>query len=369
MLFGFCSINSARVAFALYALHLNATPGVVGLVVATLYIFPLLISWPVGRYADRVGSRWLLLLGAVIGVCSMLIPFFVRSVSALYVAGTLLGISFALYNVLLQNVVGLLSKPHERARNFGNASLIGATSAFSGPLIAGVSTDLAGPAAACLILVVLSVITGLLVGVWGRLLPSGSRASGQVGSMHTALADRGMLRILATSSLVQVGQDLFQFYIPVYGHRIGLSGSAIGGLLAMFAAASFVVRFLMPRLVNRFGEERVLTASFYLTALGFLLIPLFENLVALGVISFIFGLGMGCGQPITTMLIFSRSAQGRSGETLGLRQTVNNVLRVSAPALFGLVATAFGLAPVFWLSGVMMGGGGLLARPQRRAGP
>jgi predicted MFS family arabinose efflux permease len=83
------------------------------------------------------------------------------------------------------------------------------------------------------------------------------------------------------------------------------------------------------------------------------------------VVSFMFGLGMGCGQPITTMLIFSRSAEGRSGETLGLRQSVNNAIRVSAPAVFGFVATAFGLAPVFWISAIMMGGGGILSRPRR----
>ncbi|MGZ5230928.1 MAG: hypothetical protein ACXWC3_12930, partial [Burkholderiales bacterium] len=56
MLFGFGSISSARVAFSLYALQLGASASVVGIVVATLYIFPLLISWPVGRYSDRVGS-------------------------------------------------------------------------------------------------------------------------------------------------------------------------------------------------------------------------------------------------------------------------------------------------------------------------
>jgi MFS family permease len=108
----------------------------------------------------------------------------------------------------------------------------------------------------------------------------------------------------------------------------------------------------------------VLGYSFYLAAIGFFLVPFFENVLALGVLAFVFGLGLGCGQPITTMMIFSRSAEGRSGETLGLRQTVNNVLRVSAPAVFGLVATAFGLPPVFWISGLMMGGGGLLTRPQ-----
>jgi MFS family permease len=361
MLFGFGSISAARVAFSLFALELGASPAKVGLVVATLYIFPLLISWPVGRYADRLGSRRLLLAAAVCGIAAMAIPFEVREVSALYAAGTLLGISFAIYNVLLPNVVGLLSEPQERARNFSNASLVGAMSAFSGPLLAGIAIDLAGHAAACLYLGMLSLIVLALLSVRGRLLPRGSRsAAGASGGMRAALADRDMLRILATSSLVQLGQDLYQFYIPVYGHKIGLSASAIGGVLANYAAAAFVVRFLMPRLVAKLGDERVLAYSFFLAAAGFFLIPFFGNVVALCAISFIFGLGMGCGQPITTMMIFSRSAEGRSGETLGLRQTVNNILRVSGPAGFGLIATAFGLPPVFWLSGLMMAGGALL---------
>jgi predicted MFS family arabinose efflux permease len=94
-------------------------------------------------------------------------------------------------------------------------------------------------------------------------------------------------------------------------------------------------------------------------------VPFFENALVLAVVSFIFGLGMGCGQPITTLQIFGRSATGRSGEMLGLRQSVNNAMRVSGPAVFGFVATAFGLPPVFWISAIMMGGGGILSRPRR----
>jgi cyanate permease len=106
----------------------------------------------------------------------------------------------------------------------------------------------------------------------------------------------------------------------------------------------------------------VLAYSFYLAATGFFLVPAFRDAVALAIVSFTFGLGMGCGQPITTMLVFSHSAEGRSGETLGLRQSVNNVMRVCAPALFGSIASAFGLFPVFWINGLMMAAGGWITR-------
>ena len=124
-------------------------------------------------------------------------------------------------------------------------------------------------------------------------------------------------------------------------------------------------RYFEEWLTKKYREHAYHGLDFDPSDLAPQLIPFFGNVLALSVLSFIFGLGMGCGQPITTMLIFSRSAEGRSGETLGLRQSVNNVLRVSGPAVFGLVASAFGLPPVFWLSALMMGVGGLLARPKR----
>lgn len=366
MLFGFSSINSARVALSLYALALGASPTAVGLLIGSFYVFPVLLSWPVGRYTDRVGSRWLLLAASVCGACAMVIPFFVRELAALFFAAMLMGIAFTLYNVLLPNVVGLLSQPQERVRNFSNASLVGGISMVVGPLVAGVAIDLAGHATACLYLVLQSVVTGSLILVWGRTLPGGaSRTAPASKALNNPFADRELVKALGTSSLVQVGQDLYQFYIPVHGVAVGLSASAIGALLSTYAAASFVVRLAMPSLIKRLGEERVLSFSFYFAALGFVLVPHFESALALAVISFLFGLGIGCGQPITTMLIFNRSAEGRSGETFGLRQTVNNALRVTAPPAFGLVATAFGLLPVFWLSAALMGGAGLLARPRR----
>jgi len=64
------------------------------------------------------------------------------------------------------------------------------------------------------------------------------------------------------------------------------------------------------------------------------------------------------------ILMFSRSTEGRSGETLGLRLTTNNLTRVIGPVLFGLVATGLGLVPVFAVSAAVMAAGGVLSRPR-----
>ncbi len=361
-LVGFVAVNASRVVLQLFALDLGASATEVGLLVALYYVCPLLFSWPAGVFGDRVGPLWPLLFSALFGTCGLLIPYFVHTLPALYVAGTLSGLSFAFFLVIVQNLVGVLSAPDKRAQSFSNFSLVGATSNFIGPLVAGFSVDSFGYPIACVAAAALSLATGLILVSGARLLPAGNGRAAPRGRIMDTLSDPAVLRILAIGSLVQLGTDLFQFYIPVYGVGIGLSASAIGGLLATFAAASFVVRFGLPRLVKRLGEDRLLAYSFVLAGLGFALVPLFQNLMLLGLVSFVFGLGTGCGQPIATMMMFSRAADGRSGEALGLRLTANNLVRVIAPAVFGFVVSAFGLPPVFFINAAMMGAGALVSR-------
>jgi len=141
----------------------------------------------------------------------------------------------------------------------------------------------------------------------------------------------------------------------------GHANAALGAVLACFAAASFLVRVFLPGLVKRFSPERLLAWSFYMGAAGLVMMAFFGDARMLAVTAFVFGLGMGVGTPISVMLMFSQSAQGRSGQALGLRLTTNNLLRVAGPVMFGALGTAFGLAPIFWLIAVMLGSGGIVA--------
>ena len=363
-LIGFIAVNAARVVLQLFSLELGASPTEVGVLVASYYVCPLLFSWPAGTMGDRFGPRWPLVFSAVCGTLGLAIPYFVHSLPVLYIAGVMSGLSFAFFLVIVQNLVGVLSAPEKRAQNFSNFSLVGAIANFVGPLVAGFSIDQFGHPIACAIAAALALATGAMVMVWGNVLPGGSHRPAPRARLLDTLADPAVLRILAIGGLVQLGTDLFQFYIPVYGVGIGLSASTIGALLATFAAASFIVRFALPRLLDRLGEDKLLAYSFYLAAVGFALVPLFHSVFLLALVSFVFGLGTGCGQPIATIMMFSRAADGRSGEALGLRLTANNLVRVIAPAMFGFIVSGFGLAPVFYINALMMGAGGVISRPQ-----
>jgi predicted MFS family arabinose efflux permease len=241
--------------------------------------------------------------------------------------------------------------------------LVTSVANFLGPLLAGFSIDHSGPAVACLYLALLSLVPVLILVIWGGLLPRGSRSVSPAGSIREMLTGSGLWKVLVTSSLVMAGIALFQFYMPIYVHGIGLSASSTGALLSMFAVAAFIVRLIIPRLIALLSEGKVLAYAFFVSAASLLLIPFFKSAVVLALLSFTFGLGMGCGQPITMMMTFSNSADGHSGEALGLRITVNQMTQAIVPVIFGAIGSAFGIFPVFWGIALMLASGGAFTKP------
>ncbi|MCC6532660.1 MAG: MFS transporter [Burkholderiales bacterium] len=366
-LFNFIGTSAARVVLTLYALDLGAPASAVGVLGGLLFLFALLLSWPIGAAADRSGGRALLLLGSLLGVVSLVLPFFFRALPAFYLSAALNGLGLAFVHVTLQYLIGVLSKPEERARNFSNFSLAGAATNFLGPLLAGFSIDAFGHAWACLIAATQPAIAAALLLVWARLYPPGGSAAPRAAGPARPLIDRGVARMLVISGMVQLGYDLFQFYLPIYAHSIGLSASAIGSILATMAVAAFVVRMFLAYLVRRLPGRSLLVVVFAMGALGFALVPFSANAIVLALIAFLFGLGMGIGIPLTVILMFANSAEGRSGQTLGLRLTANNLTRVAGPIVFGAVGSAFGLSAVFWIVALILAAGGALSRGVRDA--
>jgi len=138
--------------------------------------------------------------------------------------------------------------------------------------------------------------------------------------------------------------------------------SAIGVIMGAFGAAGFLVRMLIPPLTARWGERAMLAGALALACMFFVAIPLTANPWLLGAVSFIVGLGMGCGQPLSMILSFNAAPLGRSAEAIAMRMAVSYGAHVIIPPVFGALGTAMGLAPVFWICAAFMGAGAALNR-------
>ncbi|MCX7136257.1 MAG: MFS transporter [Proteobacteria bacterium] len=337
-----CVLNHAaftgsRVVISLYAIDLGANPFAIGALVSCYALCPLLFAIYAGRFIDRIGPRLPMLAGTAGLMLGLLLPVVSPGLPLLYVTALLLGSSFMFFFVAVQGVTGAVGAPEDRARNYSFLSIGFSMASLLGPLVAGFSIDHLGFRNALL------VLSGALV-----------------LSLMDLLRIPPLRRMFIASGFLSGAWDLYTFYLPVYGHGVGLSASAIGMILATFSAATLVIRLALPMMARQNDEIRILTWALFVASIAYLLFPFFTNAWALAAISFLLGLGLGIGQPLSMNLIYNLAPAGRTSEAAGIRVTVNNMAHVTIPLLFGGIGSALGFAAVFISNAVVLFAGAVV---------
>ncbi len=369
-----CTLNHAgfggsRVAVSLYALELGVNQFMIGVLMALYGLCPMLLAVSIGKLADRIGPRMPMLVGTVGVSAALVLPPFFPGLSTLYLSALLIGTSFHLFFVTVTGIAGGIGGEGKRVHNYALVSLGFSGAGFLGPMVAGFSIDHLGHLPTFQLLATFPLIPLLLLLFKPGFLPSaGKRGAGDERRNALDLWRIPVLRnTFIASGIISSAWDLFQFYLPVYGYSIGLSASAIGTILGVFALATFVIRIGLPRFITLAPEAAILTYAIFVAAAAFVLFPFFQSAAALAAIAFLLGLGCGCGQPLSMSLIYALSPPGRVAESSGLRVTVNNFAHMVIPLLFGSLGTAFGFFPVFISNSALLVAGGFLMRRNNAA--
>jgi MFS family permease len=363
------ALRGSKVLVSLSALELGASAFTVGVIAALFAAFPLLLAVQAGRISDRTGVRRPILLGSICMAAGLALPAAYGGLAALLLCPALIGLGHVFLHVPIHSAVGSLGSA-ERAKNFSVFSLGASIAAFIGPSFAGISIDTIGYRPAYLALAGTSALAALLVVLFPRALPGrvAHDDAPRGGNPLDLLRNAALRRTLIMSGVTLTGIELFSFYLPIYGKSIGLSASSIGLVLSAYAAAGFAVRLAMHKLAQRFTEVGVLTGSLFIASAAYALIPFLSGLPVLVLLSFMLGLGLGSAQPLTIMLTYEHAPQGRSGEALGMRISVNKMTQIAVPLIFGGIGSAFGVPPVFWANAAFLLLGGVLSARDQRAG-
>ncbi|HEX7403033.1 MAG TPA: MFS transporter [Usitatibacter sp.] len=362
------SLRGAKMVVSLSALSMGATPFQVGIIGALFAVFPLLLAVFAGRTSDRIGVRRPIAGGAVMMALGILVPLAVPGLVGLMACATLVGLGHIFFHVSIHNLIGAYGEGEARTRNFATFSLGASVSAFIGPALSGFSIDGLGFPPTHAILAAISIVPAILIFSYPRLVPPRAlhAASDDSRSSLALLRIAGLRRTLVMSGVTLTGIELFTFYFPVYGRSIGLTASTIGLVMASYAVAAFIVRMGMHRAARTLGEIGVLTSSLFIAGVTYMMVPFVDKALVLALLAFLLGIGLGCAQPLTILLTYNHAPEGRSGEALGMRLTVNKFTQILVPVLFGGLGSAFGLIPVFWANGAFLLAGGFVSLAERR---
>jgi MFS family permease len=361
-----------RMAAPLQALRQGHAAWAVGVLLGLFAVAPIVLALQAGRLVDRHGYHvpmriavGLTVAGGLLAVAATWLPpawaavqFAVMCLAALLVGG---GANVGL--ITIQRTAGRGARDAtELKRVFSWLGLAPALSNVVGPVLAGALIDLGGFRAAYAAMLALP----LFALTWARRVPEDApeprHAAPARGGSWDLLHTPGIRRLLLVNWLLSSSWDVHAFLVPILGHERGFSASAIGLVLGLFATAVVAVRLAIPRVAHHLREGQVLAGAMRCTAVVFALYPFARSAWLMAVFAMLFGLALGCVQPMIMTTLHQITPHDRHGEAIALRSMTINLSSALMPLLFGALGAAVGASALFWLMSAAVGSGSVPAR-------
>lgn len=368
------SVFGSRVVVSLSALHLGASPVVVGLIMSLYFLPPVLLSMSMGKLVDRAGVAVPMALVAALLIVGHVLPAAWPSLWTLASSAACTGTAFVGAMIALSSATAFAGKEEDRTANFSWFTLGTGFGVGLGPFISGFTMDATGDRVASLALGLWPALILVLLAFWSRQLPvvtsvstaTQAPAAASAGTVRLSwlalLRERRLRAALAVGVMAPAGYEVFLFVMPVLAARNGISASTIGSILGAGAVAIFVIRLVLPMLLRWMDEWTIMRGVFTVMAVSYLLMSHFTLPAILFSISVAMGIAQGLSQPVIMSMYFTASPEGRKGEAAGIRGIIQNALSAMSPVMMGGLGTLLGLGPVLIAAAVIFTGASEFAR-------
>ncbi len=382
------AVNATRPIVTYQALALGASTVEIGLVQSAFSIIPAFTAVAVGRLVDRGSEAKYLAIALLLFSLGTLAAANSATLLILAAAQVFTGMGHILNLVAGQAMIANRGPREGRDGRFGSYSVAASLGQLSGPVIAGLIAGSAtvGAVGAGVALggysledgqrVFLAAGTATFIGAMlatvifvrnrerdARLAEARPSEASEpmLSAAMRVLRRSGMPAAMAVSIIVISVVDVLIAYLPVYGQEAGLAVAIVGFLLSVRAGASLVSRIFMGRTIARLGRERTLAVSMTMAGIGIGSIPFTDSVPLLAILMAVSGFGLGVCQPMTIAWVAQRSPRAERATAIGVRLTGNRTALMIVPTAMGAIAGTAGIMALFWVMGLALLGGALLA--------
>ncbi|MHB1417745.1 MAG: MFS transporter [Chloroflexota bacterium] len=326
-----------------YVLSFGASSLHLGLLMASFSVMQLICAPYWGNLSDRIGRRPVLLIGLAGYAVSFLIMAAANALWMLFLARILGG---ALSSATLPTAMAYIGDTTSREDRGSGMGVMGAAMGLGmvfGPGIGGALSGLgmaapflfsAGLAGVVWCFAYLTLPESLAVRKTTRKAGAAeSRLAQLAGSLRGPLATFFLMALIVSFGMANL-EAVFAFFAS---DRLGYGPAEMGIVFVVMGLAGVLVQgFAIGRLINRFGEERVLQLGLVASALGFLLVTFAFDLTSLLLFVVLVGVGMGAMRPSVSSLLSKRTSLGQ-GATMGVQGSFDSLGRVLGPVWGGFI--------------------------------
>ena len=338
-----------------YTLSMGAKPYELGMLTATFAFMSLLFAPLMGKLSDKWGRKKTLLLGTIGFVLSYLLFAFTDSLAMAFFARAVEGIAAS---AIFPSCVSLLSDFTDEKRRGRAMALVGMS--FSLGFIMGPAFG--GFAAAISVKDAFLLSAGLAGLNFASVMFQLKEPNEKPESKGIITQEISLVEHLSSPLLfLFLGSFMTSFMIggldatlAIYtGDIMGFTSTEVGIIFTYIGFLILIMQSQTGKLLDRFGEMKMIPAGLALSGLGFFLLTFAHDwesiLGALGV----FVAGNSLVMPSVNSLI-TKKVQGRRGAVLGLASSFNSFGQMIGPLLGGFLygirhdLAFIGLALVIW---------------------
>lgn len=352
------SIAGTRPVVPLFAKDLGASNAEIGLIVTMFSLIPLFISIILGKIIDKKGTKLPLVISIIIGFISLTVPFLIQNMLGIYLSQLFTGVSQLIFVLSLQSYAGSFSENKITENYIALFSIGVAVGGFAGPILNGLLSDIYSYPFAILISG-LVILIALPFSLFMNDTDSSNeqhrnQAESKQSNSFDLIKNAGIRKAIIISAVLLLGKDMYTAFFPLLAEERGISNALIGIIISINALGGVLIRLILPTILQHYKNSRVITVSLIFVGILFLLNPFIGNVIVLSLLSFLLGLFLGIGQPLSIAATIQALPSARIGEGLGLRLSFNKLTQVVAPVILGSISTIFGVISIFLLTGIMV---------------
>lgn len=338
----------------------QATPFTIGILSAAYSFFQLIASPILGRLSDRYGRKKLLIISQLGSAIGYLILGLANSLPLIFISRIIDGITGGNISVAQAYIADVTTKEN-RAKGMG---LIGAAFGLGfifGPAIGGAMSKISYSAPAYFATLI-SLTTVLTTAFFLKETVNEKKAK---TSPKTRLTWKEFEKVL---SLYPIGTLIIIFFLLNTAFSImqsnfvlwsqktfNFDASQNGWYFTYIGILAVVFQLqLLPRVIKKFHEKKILLTSLFFMFLGLILIPLSKNPSFLFIALFFIPLGNSLANPTIQALASENVPKEEYGETLGILQSSGSMGRILGPIIGGEIFQILGKDVVFYFAGIII---------------
>lgn len=318
-----------------------------GVLTATFALMQFLFGPTIGNLSDRYGRRPVLLTSLFVMGLTYLIMGAAQSLAVLIFARFLSGVAAATQSTATAFIADI-SRPEEKAANFGLVGAAFGVGFVLGPLLGGLLGEFgtrapfhaAAGLAALNLTIALFVLPETVTDAIRR--PFSWRRANPLGAFRSVSRLPGARALLIFAFLSAFAGFVYPSIWPYFGaERFGWSPGMIGLSLGVFGISMALVQAVLIRVVlKRIGEARTVLLGLGFNMFGFFILAFLTNGWIALALTPISALG-GLASPALQGILSQRVGDDAQGELQGLLGSLSALATITAPLVMTQVFACF----------------------------